>query len=413
MATPDIRIEIGLDLPNNPNGFKLDDPIQGVLDNTLYRLSGFQFYDISDKVRAVSVDRGKSQALDRIDAGVVTVTANNSDRLFDPLYESSIFFGALVPGREMRIYANDIPVFFGFIDDFDIQYQPTVDSTVSITASDAFSKLTKAKLPLYTPTVQLPGDRINTVLSLPEVDWPLDKRNIEIGETQLLDTDIAEDTVVLDYLQLVNNSEFGTLFISKDGKITFKERNSLPATVDVIISDEMAGGVHTDIPFTDISVVYGSEYLYNRVVVSNDDIIPEEAIAEDIDSQTLYGVLTYSATGLLVLNVTDLQALANTLVAKYAAPQYRFESVTVILDELDTLDQQKLLNTEIGDILNVRFEPSNIPPAIDQFCRVIGIGHSWSLGEKTINLSLEKLDYGIFLLDSPIFGVLDTDRLAY
>jgi hypothetical protein len=413
MAEPAIRVEIGLDLPNNPSGFKLDDPVQGRLDNTLHRLAGFVFYNIADRISNVSVRRGKSQSLDRIDSGLVSITADNSDRLFDPLYEASLFYGILQPRREVRIYSNDIPVFFGFIDDFDIDYSPPVGSNCVIKASDAFSQINKAKLAEFTPTSELPGERINTILSLPEVNWPVEKRDIETGSTLLLDTDIAEDTNVLDYLQLVTQSEFGNLFMSADGNLTFRERNSVPTTVDVSISDEIVDGEFTGIPFIEIQVVYGSEFLYNRIVLTNSDIFPEEAVAEDEDSQTAYGILTYSSTGLLVQNVQDLEDLATSLLTKYAQPQYRFESVSVDLSQLDETNQNKLINAEIDDIINVRFIPSGVPPAIDQFCRIIGISQNWSLNQKRMTFSLEKLDFGIFILDSPVFGILDEDRLAY
>jgi hypothetical protein len=413
MAEPAIRVELGLDLPTNPAGFRLDDPVQGRLDNTLYRLAGFVFYNISDRVSNVSVRRGKSQALDRIDSGLVSITADNSDRLFDPLFEASLFYGVLIPRREVRIYANDIPVFFGFIDDFDIDYTPPVGSNCIIKASDAFSQINKGKLAEFTPDSELPGDRINTILSLPEVDWPVEKRDIETGSTLLLDTDIPEDTNVLEYLQLVTQSEFGNLFMSADGNLTFRERNSLPDTVDVSISDELVDGEFTGIPFIEIQVVYGSEFLYNRIVVSNSDIFPDEAIAEDADSQTTYGVLTYSATGLLVQDPVELENLATSLLTKYAQPQYRFESVSVDLSELNEANQNKLINAEIEDIINIRFVPSGVPPAIDQFCRIIGISQNWNLNQKRITLSLEKVDFGIFILDSPVFGILDEDRLAY
>jgi hypothetical protein len=101
------------------------------------------------------------------------------------------------------------------------------------------------------------------------------------------------------------------------------------------------------------------------------------------------------------------------LLARYKEPQYRFETVTVVLDTLTTVNQDKVLDLEIGDIILVRFEPSDIPPAIEQYCRIIGISHSWNPGSKNISFSLEKLDFGLFILDNAVLGVLDDDRLAY
>jgi hypothetical protein len=114
-----------------------------------------------------------------------------------------------------------------------------------------------------------------------------------------------------------------------------------------------------------------------------------------------------------VQNPDELEFLAEFLLARYKEPQYRFETVTVVLDTLTTQNQNDVLDLEIGDIVLVRFEPSDIPPAIEQYCRIIGINHDWNPGSKNINFSLERLDFSIFILDDAVLGVLDEDRLAY
>ena len=194
----------------------------------------------------------------------------------------------------------------------------------------------------------------------------------------MLDADVAEGTAALTYLQLVANSEFGTLFLSKDGKITFRGRNSVPNTPDIVFSDEVVAGIYTGIQFADVNIDYGSENLYNRITLENSDIFPEQAFAEDATSQAVYGPRTLSQTGLLIQEPTQLQFLADFFLARYKEPQYRFETVTVVLDTLTTVNQDKVLDLEIGDIVLVRFEPSDIPPAIEQYCRIIGINHDWT-----------------------------------
>jgi hypothetical protein len=141
--------------------------------------------------------------------------------------------------------------------------------------------------------------------------------------------------------------------------------------------------------------------------------VPDEVLAEDTDSQTTYGPRSYSNTGLLNDSATDLQYLADFLLARFKEPQYRFQSLSVILDVLTEAQQNKVLDLEIGDIVNVRFTPSNIPPVIEQYSRVIGVSHDWSNNEKRVNLALERLDFSIFVLDNPILGVLDEDRLSF
>jgi hypothetical protein len=409
-----IKVELGLDLGNrDPNGFMLDNATRGVLDNTSFTLGGDRFFDISPRLVTTTVRRGKNNALDRIDAGIVTITVDNSDREFDPLYENGPYFGQLIPRRSVRVSANDAPVFRGFIDDFDIQYEPGKQSVVQIQVSDAFSVLANSQLEEFTPDSELSGERIDTVLDRPEVDWPNELRDINLGNSTMLDTDVAEGTNTLEYLQLVANSEFGTLFLAKDGKIAYRERNAVPNTPDLVFSDEIVDGDYTGIQFADVNIVYGSENLYNRITLANADLIPEEAFREDAESQALYGPRNLSQSGLLVQNPDELEFLAEFLLARYKEPQYRFETVTVVLDTLTTQNQNDVLELEIGDIVLVRFEPSDIPPAIEQYCRIIGINHDWNPSSKNISFSLERLDFSIFILDDAVLGVLDEDRLAY
>jgi len=414
MPAPALKVELGLDLgSNDPTAFRLDDPVKGVLNNTEYTLGGTKLFDISSRIVSSNVRRGKSQALDRIDAGVATITVDNFDRLFDPLYEDGLYYGQLIPRREVVISSKGFPVFNGFIDDFDIQYEPGKKSVVSIAVSDAFSVLANSSLDEVVPPSELSGARINRVLDLPEVGWPADRREIDPGNTLMLDSVVNEGTGTLSYLQLVETSEFGTIFISREGNVVFRERNSVPNIIDVVFANTTVDPLLTAVPFIDVNIVYGSENLYNRIFLENDEAIPEEGFAEDLDSQALYGVRSYDKSGLLVQNPADLQFLSDFLLVRFSQPEYRFETVTVSLDNIPDDKQDLVLDLEIGDIVQVKFLPSEVPPAIEQYCRVIGINNSWDTNSKNITFSLERLDFAIFILDDAVLGVLDNDRLAY
>jgi hypothetical protein len=414
MPASSVKVELGLDLGDrSPQGFKLDDATRGVLDGTSFVLAGELFYDISDRLSAVSVRRGKSQALDRIDAGIASITVNNNDRLFDPLYEGSLYFGVLVPRKRVRITANDKPVFFGFIEDLDLNYLPENRSTVLFEVADGLSLLTNAAIEEYTPVSQLSGARVNAVLDLPEVSWDSTNRQIDDGNSVMLDAPVVEGTSVLEYLKLVSASEQGNLFIGKDGKIIFQERNAAQTSVDLIFTDNLAPSASVKIPFTQVSNVYGSENLYNVITVENADTIPEQVIAEDLPSIGAYGARAYSLTGVLIEDPAELEDLANRLLITYKDPLYRFESIVVELDRLSTLQQDSILDLEIGDIIQVEFTPNNIPPAISLPCRILGISQEWGVERKQILFSLETLNYGVFVLNSDLFGQLDNDRLGY
>jgi hypothetical protein len=415
MPEPAVKVELGANLgQRDPTRFVLNDAVKGKLDNTEYTLGGDRFFDITDRLISASTSRGKNQALDRIDAGQLNIVLDNFDRLFDPLYENGTYYTQLIPGKEIRISCNGFPVIYGFVDDLDIAYEPGNRSVVSFQAADALSDLTINNLPEVSPAVELSGARVTRILDLPEIAWPADRRSIDTGNSFMSDTDISEGTQAVAYLQLIATSEAGELFVSKDGKLVFKARNSPPGVIDLIFTDEGTIPGYTTIPFAELGVVYGTEELYNRIVLTNDfPSFPDEASAEDAESQAVYGPRSYTVNGLLNNEASDLQFLADFLLARFKEPQYRFSNLSVILDVLSTEQQNEVLDLEIGDIVQVRFTPSGIPPAIEQYVRVIGISHDWQNNEKRINLSLERLDFSLFILDDPVLGILDEDRLSF
>jgi hypothetical protein len=414
MPAPVVKIELGADLgTRDADTFTLDDPVKGLLDNTLYTLGGTRFFDITDRLVSATTDRGKNVSLDRIDAGTSNIVLDNADRLFDPLFEAGFYYGNLIPGREVKISCNGFPVIHTFIDDIDIAYEPGGRSVVSIQGVDGLSDLTVNNLPEVFPAVELSGARVTRILDLPEVGWPLADRVIDEGVSLLSDTEIAEGEQTVSYLQLIATSEAGEVFVSKDNKFVFKSRDSVPRIPDLIFTDEASIPGYTVIPFADLGVVYGSEELYNRIVVTNDQVIPDEAIAEDLASQAAYGPRSYTVNGLLNNDPDELQYLADFLLARFKEPQYRFSSLSVVMDILSETQQDEVLDLEIGDIVQVRFTPSHIPPAIEQYVRIIGISHDWSNNEKRIELALERLDFSLFVLDNPVLGVLDEDRLSF
>jgi hypothetical protein len=285
---------------------------------------------------------------------------------------------------------------------------------VSIQLSDAFSQLSDNDLPETFPDVELAGARVERILDLPTVAWAADERQIDVGNTLLSDATISEGTGALSYLQQLAVSEAGDVFIGKNGDFVFQERNRNPGLIDLVFTDEAVVGTSTVIPFSSLGVVYGSENLYNRIVLTNNfDTFPNEALAEDFESQGIYGPRTYTQNGLLTDSQEDLQFLADFLLARFKQPQYRFDSLTLSLDTLSTSQQNEVLDLEIGNIVQVKFTPSGIPPAIEQYCKVIGIQHDWSNSEKQMTLSLETLDFSLFILDDAVFGILDEDQLSY
>jgi hypothetical protein len=407
MAIPVPKVEIGFDVTGaSANLLTLDNPIKGQLDNPAYPLGGQIFYDVTDKVKSISVRRGKNRQLDQFDSGLANVVFDNNDRTFDPEYVNSPYYGQIIPKRTIKISSAGNPVFQGVIDDWNLDYDPGGYSEASAASSDAFTLFNTQTLPSGTATAQKTGERIEAILDLPDVNWDAQARTIDVGQTDLGTDVYPEDGNVLDYLRIVADSEPGNLFIGKDGHVIFTDLNTAPSSGGVTLADDGTG-----IAYQGMKVVYGSELLYNEIVIGSQSA--GTVIAQDLASITDYGVLNLTKTGLLMSDPTFVQNLALYYANKYSQPEYRFESVDIIVDELSDEDQQKILGLEISDFVTIKFTPNGIAPAIEKVAEVIRIDNDITPDSHVVSLGFATLDYFLLVLDDPVFGKLDAGALAF
>jgi hypothetical protein len=120
-------------------------------------LTDINWTDITEHVREVSTSRGRSSELDAYPAGSCQVLLDNRTRLFDPENTAGTYYGQLTPLRPIRIRVTPSggtirSIFFGFIEQWPQSYSWPNESTVAVTASDAFKVLNEFKLPSYWKT---------------------------------------------------------------------------------------------------------------------------------------------------------------------------------------------------------------------------------------------------------------------
>lgn len=406
---PTEKVEIGFDLvlPTGPY-FTLDDPVKGKLDNTSYTLAGFQYYDVTNYVTDIRVNRGKSDNIDNISAGELVVELNNRSRAFDPTYTSSPFYGNILPKRLVRYSVNGVQQYQGVIDDWNLVYTPDGDAIASFVASDGFVYLNNQTLAAGTATAQLSGARVAAVLDDTYVQWPSADRDLDPGTTTLGANVVSDGQGVLSYLQQIEESELGLFYISKDGKATFRDRTHTPTTTDLtVFADDGTG-----IAYQNLLISYGSENLVNEVD-STSLITTNQTISIDTTSQAEFGIFNLTYDSLLLSTDAQVETFNATLLAKYSQPIYRFTEIEVRLNDLSLADQNKVLNLELGDFVQVIFTPSNLPPAINKFAEVIRANHSVDLsGEHVVTLGLNTLNFTYLILDDTVFGRLDEGSLA-
>jgi len=405
MALPEIKVEIAFDSSNLTQvAFVLDNFPQGVLDNQNFRLGGFAFVDVSQYLKSVEINRGKSRLLDKYEAGSASIVFDNSARIFDPFFTPSPFFGAITPRLEIQILANDIVQYTGIVLDWNIDYDLNSDSTATAVCVDKFTNLAQASIDVFIPDVQTSGNRITTILDLPEVDFDSTERDIDSGLTTLVDNQISAGTNALDYLQQIEATELGSLFIAKNGNLRFKERNS-SLNFNTVFADDGTG-----IVFSGIGNVFGTELLYNRIVITPEG--STSIVRKDDTSVAAFGLSTFTETTLHNFD-SDAELLADYLLDKYKNPTYRFDRLVINLSNLTSAQIDAVLALELDEGTEIKFTPSNIGDPIEQAAKIIGFTHSITQSEHILELQLESFVLQPLVLDSPTLGVLDTGTLGF
>ena len=398
------------------NFFVLDDIDAGVLNNTQYVLDGnLEPVDITEYCQEVSITRGRQDQFAQFNAGQCSLKLLNNDRRFDPINESSPYWDSVaersgvVPRRKVTITSGTNFLFTGRITDIDVVYDYNL-STVTITAADDFVLLANTVVEAdTTPSVELSGARVNYLLDLPEIDYPLATRDISAGLATLGAYQIDANTNALTYLQQIATSEQGACFIAANGELTFTDR--LDASFATIAAEFSDTG--TDIPYTALQVIYGQEFLYNRIQATVEGGTVQ--IANDAASQAEFGITTYSLPDLLLQSNDEALTLADYLVALYAEPQYRFDNVGVLVSALSAPDRDIVNALELQDVVEItRSYSTGSPASVTELYKVERLSHTITAGEHRVTVGLFNTEILFQLvLDDAIFGVLDsTNALA-
>ena len=361
-------------------GFILD---TDVLDTGVL---GYLLQDVTQYVRSIRTRRGKSTLQGKFTAGQMTVVFDNRTRAFDPKYTSSPYYGSIVPRRrilftmwETTLSRYPETMFTGWVDDWNLSYDVSGDSTSTAQCSDAFTVLSAQNINI-SPPAELSVDRFRRVLTSPGVQWSTDLMGYGSGGFTL--GTAAYSGNVLDYLQSIADSEAGYLFVNKIGVVTFYNWNDMTQ----INSNQGQGSfistpsnnVTDAIPVTSLEIVYGTEELVNNATITS---YAGTVTVQDTTSQQAYGIASESYP-VLTSTVGEMTTLANFYITNYANPRYRVSQIQVSLDDprLKNFNSSSnsyksirgVLMLDIGQKVYVFWAPNNIGSRIEQGSQIIG-----------------------------------------
>ena len=408
MSVPTMQVLVGFQSTTGfGTPFLLNDAFYGVLDTAgRGTLGGVTMVDLTYLVESVNITRGRSRQLDQFNAGTATIAFDNASQILNPSNTSSPYYPFVLPRCPIQILANGIPIYTGLVTDWNLDYDISNEDIMYASCSDQFTILANQSLNAVTPSAESSGTRINTVLSYSEINYQ-GARSIDTGSSTLGAYAIAQDTNVLNYLQLVNTSEQGYLFMSANGTLTFKGRSS--------VLNPVAGATFntdgTGLPYQTLVNQYGDELLYNYIVTQSP--AGAKQTASNATSIALYQSQQYALMDLLNSTTTEVAGLGNYLLGKYQNPVLRFTGLSTQMAALSTAHQNIILGLDMTSICTVvKNFVVGTPATETQTLIVSGISHNITPGSHIVSYTFESTDANAyFVIGDAIFGTLSTTNL--
>jgi hypothetical protein len=414
----DLQIATGFTV----NGFVLDDPIAGQLDG-VYVLDGdSEFASVLNGTTSVTVKRGRRDVGDTFSAGTLTATLQDTYGVFNPFNQDSPFFDTpeskpgLAPMRAIKLMRyNTLGVeemlFDGYLINYDYNFALGGLDSVTIYAADQFYLLAQTVLNAHNVSQETSGERMETVLNYPEVDFPVLPRNIDIGTVELGYSsayNIQAGTNALSYITQINETaEFGRVFMSRDGIFTFQPRIGATLSQPVAKFDDEGN----ELPFNGLGISFEADQVVNRAVVTGLNGYIEAAT--DAGSIAEYFIQTTTIDNSLLHIFAEIDTAAAYLLEPQ--PEARYTSLETAFLMLDDTSRDTVATIDIGDtiLISKTFQTGTTTSALAQELSVEGIEHRIDLssGHKvTLFTAPTTIVYNL-ILDNLIYGRLDEDNV--
>jgi hypothetical protein len=402
------------------DAFTLDDALKGVLDNTTYVLNGTtEFADVMDSVTTITVRRGRRDVGDQFSAGTMTFTIQDVDGIFNPFDQNSPYYDTaeskpgLAPLREVRLIrysSSNVPesIFSGYVVNYDYNFALGGLDTVTVYCADQFYLLAQTYLDALNPSDETSGERIETVLDLPEVDFPVMARDIATGTVNLGHDsayNVPAGTSALGYITQINETaEFGRVFMSRAGVFTFQER--LGTTLSAPLAQFTDDG--TQFKYDGVGISFEADSVINRSVVTGLD--GDSYTATDPASIATYFIQTASITNSLLHDASEIQEAAEYLLNP--EPEARYTSVATKFLMLTTAQKDTLATVDIGDTISVEktFLSGAGTTQLAQELSVEGVEHylDFSTGHRVLYSTAPTTIVYELILDDAVYGTLST-----
>jgi len=400
-----LELDTGFDY----NSFRLDDATKGVLNNTTYGLGPQTAYaDITEYVTEIAYRRGRRNVDDQFGAGTMSFRMTDETGILGPYDTASPYFDpsndkpGLAPMRRVRLSRLSEYLFVGYVIAYNYEFALAGPNTVQVTCADDFYLLSQTQMAAFNPSAETSGERIETVLALPEVNYTgttaIDVGTVNLGHDSSYTLNAGQNT--LGYITQINQAEQGRVFMSRAGVFTFQPRIGATLSGSVItFADD-----NTNTPYDNVEIEFDADGVINRAYIQALD--GKNAVAQDLSSQATYFIQSQSITNSLLHQQSEINALAAYLLEAEPAP--RFTAVSTSFALLDNAERALAATVDIGDTITVTKDITGLSTITSELS-IEGIegNINFASGHRITYYTAPTTIVFQLILDDPVYGQLD------
>ena len=415
--------QLSIDTGFLQDAFILDNAISGVLNDTEYVLDGTtNFAGVLDGCTNVTVRRGRQDIGDQFGPGTMSFTMLDTSGIFNPFDEQSPYWDTttaqpgLAPLRKVKLQRFDAlnvaqDIFNGYIINYNYNFALGGIDTVTVFCADQFYLLAQTVMDEFNVSEQLSSERLEAVLDLPEVAFPVAQRNIATGTQTLGGSSaftIQQGVNVSQYCSDINQAEQGRLFMSREGDLVFEPR--LGNTLSASVADFHDDG--TNFKYNAVGISFEADQVINRATVTIAGSNSPQT-ADDAASQALYFVQATNISESLLHNNTAALALASYLLEP--EPEARYTSISTQFNMLTIPQKEALATIEIGNTITIeKTFPSGVGTTeLAQELAIEGIEHylNFDTGHYiSLFTSPTTIVYEL-ILDDAVYGIINSTNV--
>ena len=386
---------------------------QGILDTNILADSVAVIVDVSDQVNSISTNRGRNAEADQFQTGSLSLRIVDMNGDFNSQNVNSPYYSLLTPMRKVQISATygavTYPIFMGYITSYTTTTPRDVGDVVytTIEAVCAFRLAQNAQIATVAGSgVQLSGARINALLDA--IAWPNSMRDIDAGLTTM-QADPGTARTALAAMQTVETSEYGALYVDASGSFVFQDRTVTATSVTGTATVFNDNG--SDIAYSNAVWILNDVLVYNQANVTRSG--GSVQTATDQASIDKYFLHSYNQQNLLMQSDGVALEYAQAYVASRAETSVRCDAITLDLYtdnynlgiiaalSLDYFDPVTITTTQPGS------------STLTKTLQVFGVSMSITPNSWRVTFTTLEPIIDAFILDSALYGLLDTNVLSY